>query len=110
MSATTSRLSTPSTSFACLAIFVSCPRSLLAIDRSEFTPVYSDQFTAKQPHLTTQLLKPSADSCYCIQVVLAKVSDRLMVWCQLAHQPHQLQIASRLLLQLPARTDPIQVT
>src|SRR5215212_5880826 len=66
------------------------------IDRLELTAIDRDQFTTEELQLLTQQREGTADFLDRLEVVFAKIGDRLEIRPELFEQPHQLKIASRL--------------
>src|SRR4029453_13655670 len=63
----------------------------------------------QQAHGATELKKPDADLADRAAIILAEVSDRLVVGSKAARQPHHFNIAQSLALKPPARLNPIKV-
>src|SRR6266545_2979632 len=66
------------------------------IDRLELTAIDRHQFTTEEIQLLTQQRKGTADLLDRLEVIFAKIGDRLEIRRELFEQPHELNIASRL--------------
>ena len=83
--------------------------ALTAVDRLELAAVNGDQLSAEQIQLPAQQAEGFEHFLERLAVVFTKVSDGLMVRSQFAQQPHHLDIALALLLQLTTAADAVQV-
>src|SRR6266508_4273019 len=83
--------------------------ALAVIDRLELTAIDRDEFTAEELQLLTQQRKGTADLLDRLEVVFAKIGDRLEIRRELFEQPHQLNIASRLAFEQTRGAQSIEI-
>jgi hypothetical protein len=82
----------------------------LGVDGSQLTAIDRHQPTATQIVLCAQQRQYATDFASWCEVVMAQVSDRLVIGPRLFEQPHQFHVALRLLLYAPARPYAVKIT
>ena len=75
----------------------------------ELAAIHGDARRREQTHLTAEFDEPRAYLAQRQAIVFAEVRDRLVIRCEPAQQPHDLDIASGLSFQPPARLNPVQI-
>jgi len=83
---------------------------MVAIDGSKFEAVNSNHGFGDQAQLLTHDYELAADTADGLAVVLAEIGNSLEVRHQSAGQPHQFDVALRLLFKPPAGLDSIEAT
>src|SRR5688572_26810005 len=79
------------------------------VHRLELAAVDRHARRCQQAHLTAQIDEASANLADGLVIVLAKVGERLVIGYKAAREPHHLDVASGLALDVAARLDPIEI-
>src|SRR5262245_42314771 len=87
------------------------PREVLVpvIDRLELAAIDRNTRFTKQAHRAAQRHEASTHPADGTAIVLAEIGDRLVVGNKPPGQPHDLDIAPGLALELAARLEPVQI-
>src|SRR5262249_56492664 len=82
---------------------------IAVVDGFELAAINGDARLGEKPHLAAELDKARAHLAQRRTVVLAEVSDRLVVRDQPAQQPHDLYVTAGFALQPPARLNSVKI-
>src|SRR5207302_10300677 len=79
------------------------------VPRFELAAVNRDAGFRQQPHTAAERNKPGADLSDRAAIILAEVSNRLVIGSESAREPHHLNLAPGLTLQPAARLHPVEI-
>ena len=79
------------------------------VHRFELAAVNRDAGFRQQPHAAAERNKSGADLSDRAAIILAEVSNRLVIGCKPACEPHHLNVATGLTLQPTARLHPVEI-
>ena len=87
----------------------SCKIAISIIDRFELAAVDRDARLRQQTHLATEIDEARAHPADRRAIVLAEISNHLVIGNQPSEQPYDFQVAAGLALKPPARLNPVEI-